>query len=156
MERVRESMKILMDRCKEEDLSVWIRPEIGGKTTSFGSLEELLQLSVEFDNVLPCIDWAHLHARSLGKNNSSKEFAAIVEAVEKVLGKEALKNVHCHVEGIEIGSTGERFHKNLKETDYRYPDLMKAFRDFGCKGVIISESPNIEEDALLMQKAYLK
>jgi len=31
---------------------------------------------------------------------------------------------------------------------------MKALREFGCRGVVISESPNIEEDALLMKKAY--
>jgi len=31
---------------------------------------------------------------------------------------------------------------------------MKALADFNVKGVLISESPNIEGDALLMQKEY--
>ena len=33
-------------------------------------------------------------------------------------------------------------------------ELIKALKDFKVKGVAISESPNIEGDALLMQKNY--
>lgn len=151
---VRDSIEVIVDKLKEEDNKIWIRPEIGGKTTSWGSLEEIIKVSQELDQVLPCIDWAHMHARSLGKNNSLGEFRKILEALEKGLGKDALKRMHCHVEGVEIGKTGERFHKNLGETDYQYKDLMKVFHEFQLKGVIISESPNIEEDALLLQKNF--
>ena len=36
-----------------------------------------------------------------------------------------------------------------------YKDLMKALKDFGVKGVVVCESPNIEDDAVLMKEYYL-
>ena len=151
---VRDALETIMETLKTEGNEVWVRPEIGGKTTSWGSLEEIIQLSQEFEQVLPCIDWAHMHARSLGKNNSYPEFREILETLEAGLGKEALKNMHCHVQGIEVGKTGERRHLNLEGSGFSYQDLLKAFKDFSLKGVVIAESPNIEEDSLLLQKVY--
>ena len=46
-------------------------------------MNEILQLSQELDNVMPCVDFAHFHARTNGKYNSYKEFASILEAIEK-------------------------------------------------------------------------
>ena len=37
-----------------------------------------------------------------------------------------------------------------------YKDLLKVWKDFKIAGVVISESPNIEGDAILMKKAYEK
>jgi len=153
-DNIKESVSLILDTLKEEGIDLWIRPEIGGKTTSWGSLDEVIHLSQEFDQVLPCIDWAHLHARTLGKNNSHEEFIETLNVLERGLGKECLKEMHCHVEGIEIGKTGERFHKDLKNSGLKYQELMKAFKDYNIKGVVISESPCMEEDALLLQKTY--
>jgi deoxyribonuclease-4 len=33
-------------------------------------------------------------------------------------------------------------------------EILRALKDFRVKGVVISESPNIEEDAILMKKKY--
>ena len=103
---------------------------------------------------MPCVDFAHLHARSNGKNNSYKEFCSILESIEKKLGKKGLENMHIHLTGIAYGEKGEKHHLNLKESDLKYRELIKALKDFKVKGVAISESPNIEEDALLVQKIY--
>jgi len=35
-----------------------------------------------------------------------------------------------------------------------YRDLMKSLKEFDVRGVVISESPNLEKDALLMKKYY--
>ena len=56
----------------------------------------------------------------------------------------------------EYGEKGEKHHLNLKESDLKYKELLKALKDFKVNGVAISESPNIEEDALLMKKEYVK
>ncbi|MBI4181998.1 MAG: TIM barrel protein [Candidatus Aenigmarchaeota archaeon] len=153
-QQVKEALQLALETLRAEGLEIWLRPEIGGKTTSWGSLEEILRISQELDGVLPCIDWAHLHARSLGKHHSYEAFCGTLEAMEKALGKEALQNLHCHVEGIEIGPTGERSHKNLADADLHEGELIRAFRDFGCRGAIICESPNIEADALHLQRLY--
>lgn len=135
---------------------IGLRPETMGKGTQFGSLEEVLRLSQEIEGVMPLLDWGHLQARDNGKVNGKKEFVAVLEKMEEALGKEGLKNLHCQVEGVEFTEKGEKRHVTLEEGTLKYEELAEAWKEFKCEGVIISESPNIEGDALLLQKLYNK
>ena len=58
-------------------------------------MNEILQLSQELDNVMPCVDFAHFHARTNGKYNSYKEFASILEAIEKIRKKGFCRTCTC-------------------------------------------------------------
>ena len=147
-------MEKIVSDLRSEKNNIWVRPETTGKATQFGSIDELLQLSSEVDHVLPCIDFSHLHARTNGKINTYKEFKEILEKSEAMLGKEFLKNLHCHVSGIKYSEKGERNHLILEESDFNYKDLLKALKEFDCNGIIICESPNIEDDALLLKKTF--
>ncbi|MBI4918699.1 TIM barrel protein [archaeon] len=151
-EKVKKSFKEILKVMKEEGINLWLRPETGGKQAQFGELNELIKLSQDFEQVLPCIDWAHHHARSGGKFNTKEEFEFILTEIEKGLGKEALQNMHCHCEGVEYSPTGEKNHVNLEQSDMNYKELVKVWKNFKIKGVITSESPNIEGDALLLKK----
>jgi deoxyribonuclease-4 len=124
-----------------------------GKATQFGTVEEVLALSREVDGVAPCIDFAHLHART-GACNSDEGFAAVFEQVRKALGRKSLAEMHIHVSGIDYGPKGERKHLNFKEADFRYRKFLRAAMDYNVKGFIICESPILEKDAVLLQKAY--
>lgn len=153
-DNVYDALKSITDELKENDNDIWIRPETTGKASQFGSLKEIIRLSQELDQVMPCVDFAHLHARNGGGNNSLNEFRAILSEIEKGLGRKGLENMHIHMSGINYGDKGEKNHLILKESDLKYEELMKAFKEFKLKGVVICESPNIEEDAMLMQKEY--
>ncbi|MDR1327262.1 MAG: TIM barrel protein, partial [Heliobacteriaceae bacterium] len=63
-EKVKKQTGRIVEIVKREKIDVWIRPETTGKPTQWGDLDEIIRLSKEFDNVLPCIDFAHLHART--------------------------------------------------------------------------------------------
>jgi len=152
---IKKYLAEIIKKLKHEGNNIWIRPETTGKASQFGTVEEILKLSTELDNVMPCIDFSHLHART-GKINTYNEFADVLAKVEKSLGKNGLSNMHIHVSGIEYTEKGERRHLILEESDMNYQDLMKSFKDFKIKGVVTCESPNIEEDALLMKRAYEK
>lgn len=151
---IKHNMKEIVSTLKKEGNEIWIRPETTGKETQFGNVDEILQLSQELENVMPCVDFAHFHARTNGKYNTYKEFASILEAIEKRLGKKGLENMHMHITGIAYGEKGEKHHLTLEESDLKYEELLKVLKDFKVKGVAISESPNIEEDALLMKKVF--
>ena len=43
----------------------------------------------------------------------------------------------------------------LEESDMNYQDLMKAFKKFNVKGVVVCESPIMERDAVLLKEYYL-
>ena len=94
-----------------------------------------------------------LNART-GEFNSYAEFTVILQQVRDQLGSGALDNMHIHVAGINYGKKGELNHLNLAESDFRYTELLGALKDYGVKGMVICESPNLEEDALLLQTAY--
>ncbi len=155
-EKIKEALKIISKDVKEFDKKIWIRPETTGKISQFGTIHEILNLSLEFDNVLPCIDWSHLHAWSNGKFNTKEEFTDVLTLMESKLGRKALDNVHFHCQGIEYSEKGERWHKNLKDSDLKYQELLNTWKEFKLKGVVIAESPNVEDDALLMNNLYYK
>ena len=153
--KVVNSMNKIVEYSNTNKINVWIRPETTGKNTQWGDLDEIIQLSKIFKGfVLPCIDFSHLRARSNGLYNTYSEFAQIFENIGNKLGDYALNNFHAHIAGIDYGVKGEKKHLNLEESDMNYKDLIKAFKDFNIKGVITCESPNIEDDAVLLKKYY--
>lgn len=152
--KIRDQIKVITESLKKVDNKIWIRPETTGKATQWGDLSEIITLSKEFETVLPCVDFSHIHARYNGFWNTYDEFASIFEQIGNELGQNALDNFHAHIAGIEYSAKGEKKHLNLDESDFNYKDLLKAFKDFGVKGVIVCESPNIEDDAKLLKDYY--
>ena len=75
-----------------------------------------------------------------------------LEEIEKKLGRDALNNMHIHISGIEYSEKGERNHLNLRDSDLNFKELVRAWKAFKVKGVVISESPNIERDALMLKR----
>ncbi|MCD6563656.1 MAG: TIM barrel protein [Thermoproteales archaeon] len=153
-EIIKKNIEKVIKRLQDESIEIWIRPETTGKLTQFGTIEEVLKLSTELEMVMPVIDFAHIHARFNGKYNSEDEFRSILMMIEKYLGKTGLRNMHIHVSGIEYNEKGEVRHLNLEESDLRYIELLKILKEFKVRGVLICESPNLEEDALLLKKTY--
>lgn len=154
-ENVSKALKELTDQLKDEDITAVLRPETMGKSAQFGTLEEVLSLSEEIEGVMPCLDFSHMHARE-GKENSYSEFTTILSKVEDSLGKEGLENMHMHVSGIEYDRNGEKRHLTLNESDFNYSELMTALKEFEVKGLVICESPIMEEDALRLKKTYME
>ncbi|MBL8095422.1 MAG: TIM barrel protein [Anaerolineales bacterium] len=144
-----------VDELRAAGNPVTLRPETMGKSAMLGSLEDTLAMSEAIDGVLPCLDFAHLHARpGDGTQNSYAEWAAMLTAVKKRLGAKALKRLHIHLSGIAYGPKGEKNHLTLAEADLKYKDLFKALRDFQCGGRVMCESPIMEDDARVMQKTW--
>ncbi len=152
-QQVKSQLQWIVRQLRAEGNRVWVRPEVTGKGSQFGTLEEVLRLSAEVEGVAPCVDFAHWHART-GEYNSYEGFASILRQVETTLGKRALEDMHIHVSGIAYTRSGESRHLNLRNSDFNYTDFIRALCDFGVKGLVISESPNLEEDALLLQETY--
>ena len=153
--QVKRQIKRIVDFVEKENIKVWIRPETTGKATQWGDLEEIIKLSNDFEQVLPCVDFSHLHARTAGEFNTYDEFSYILDSIGNKIGKYALENFHGHLAGIEYTAKGERQHLNLKESDMNYVDLLKVMKEFDVKGALVCESPNIEGDAMLLKETYL-
>jgi len=151
---VKRHLEEVVHILRNEGNKVTISPEVTGKPSQFGTLEELLQLSSEIEGVALCLDFSHWHART-GKANSYQEFLDILDQIERKLGRQALDNMHIHLSGIAYGNKGEIKHLMLPDSDLHYTELLKALKERKAKGVIICESvPYLEQDALLLQQTY--
>ncbi len=148
-------LKECVDELRKKGNPVTLRPETMGKSAMLGSFEDTLEMSKAIKGVLPCLDFAHLHARpGDGTMNTVKEWTRILEAYQAALGKEALKHLHIHLSGIEYGPKGEKNHLPVAESDLKLNHLFNVLRDYGCAGRILCESPIMEEDALNMKKTW--
>jgi len=157
-----EVLKIALPRLsdcvtelRKNDNPVTLRPETMGKSAMLGSFEDTLIMSKEINGVLPCLDFAHLHARpGDGSINSSDEWKRMIEAYVKTLGASSLKKLHIHLSGIEYSPKGEKNHLPIRESDLNIQQLLETLKKAGCSGRILCESPILEEDALFMQELW--
>lgn len=149
-----EAVKETVESLKNLGIkNVKIGPETMGKPSQFGSLDEVLSLCEEVEQAQPVIDWAHLHARDKGRFKTIDDFRKVIEEIEKRLGTEAVRNMHCHFTKVEFTDKGEKCHHIMDEADYG-PDftmLAKVIAEYKLNPVIISESPILDLDAVKMR-----
>src|SRR5512143_3605416 len=103
-----------VDELRKAGNPVTLRPETMGKSAMLGSLEDTLEMAKAIDGVLPCLDFAHLHARpGDGSMNSLKEWSALLQTYAKSVGTARLQQLHIHLSGIDYGPKGEKEHLKL-------------------------------------------
>lgn len=129
--------------------------ETMGKQSQFGTIEEVLRISREFD-LYPVIDPAHMHALTNGGWNTAEEWDHMFDLYEKALGKKSLKNMHMHYCGIAYGPKGEKHHLPLKNSDANWKDFLKVLKKRNIGGTVVVESPVLEEDTLMLQRTFAK
>lgn len=135
--------------------NIWLGPETTGKTTQVGDLEEVIEMAKKLEYVKPVIDWAHLYARYQGKYIVGvNDVINVLDKLEKELGSYVLKPLHTHFSKIEYGKGGEKKHHVLSETSYgpEFHHVCQGLSEVGVEAVVISESPILEQDALVMKK----
>ncbi len=155
LQRAIEGYKMVLERLPD-----WVRkpdlsPELMGKQSQVGDVDELIEICKAVDRCRPTADWAHLYARYQGNHvRSVDDVLRVIEAFERELGSRAVNPLHTHFSKIEYGKGGEREHHTLSEEEYG-PDwriVCRAYLEAGVNAVVISESPILEQDALLMKK----
>jgi deoxyribonuclease-4 len=151
---VEKSLNVIEERLSRLDIEIELRPELTGKTSQFGSLEELISLSKSVASCKPCMDFSHLYART-GSVNDYKGFCETLETLKSELGANALKEMHIHISGISSNSKGDLKHLNLEKSKFNWKDLMKALKDMDCRGYVICNSPNLEVDAQMLKQYYV-
>jgi deoxyribonuclease-4 len=153
--KVIQRLGACMEELRAAGNPVILRPETMGKSAMLGSLEDTLSMAQEVPGVEPCLDFAHLHARpGDGSMNTLAEWRQVLNTYANTLGQPALHRLHIHLSGIEYGPKGERNHLPLAEADLDLTALFRALQEYGCKGRILCESPEMEEDAFKMQATY--
>lgn len=135
-------------------------PETMGKINQLGNLDEVLSLCELDERLVPCIDFGHLNARTLGGVNSQESFLNILNLIENRLGADRLKRFHSHFSKIEYTANGgEKRHLTFDDTVYgpEFEPLAELIAKKNLSPVFICESAGTQaEDAQRMMLLYRK
>ncbi len=154
---VKETLKTSLEKIKAEKLNdVLIGLETSGKVSQFGTVEEVSKLSNELPQVIPVIDFAHLHAVRNGWIKGKDEYMEIFDGIEKHFNSDYLKNFHSHYSNIEYTQKGERRHLEFSSRgEPLFKPLAELIVENGYNGTIICETPLLEQDALRLQEIFV-
>lgn len=153
-----DTMKLSLAALDHEGLShIRICPETMGKMNQLGTLDEVIALCEIDERLLPCIDFGHLNARTLGGLKEYSDFEAVFNAIENKLGSSRLHEFHSHFSKIEYTAGGEKCHLTFEDTLYgpNFEPVMEITAKKNCSPTFICESAGTQaEDARTMMKYY--
>lgn len=148
-------LQYLVSELRNQGVQVFLRPETMGKQAMLGSMKDTLHMSKAIPGVIPCIDFAHLYARSGdGSPNDQASWESLLLDYQNVLGVESTNYMHIHLSGIEYGPKGEKNHLAARESGLDFAALFRALKKFNCDGRILCESPILEDDALYLKDLW--
>lgn len=162
MEIAIPSLKAVIQACDEAGFGhIRLCPETMGKINQLGDLDEVLALCELDARLVPCIDFGHLYARSLGAADGPEAMCRILDRVEEVLGPERASTFHSHFSHIQFTPNGgEKCHRTFEDDDGFGPDWSPLAAEVARRGwspTFICESAGTQSrDALTMKEQYLQ
>jgi deoxyribonuclease-4 len=160
LELAKQTLGLALSELDHEGFSdINLCPETMGKINQLGTLEEVVELCMIDERLIPCIDFGHLNARTFGALNTPQAFEQIFDTIENKLGIDRLKTFHSHFSKIEYTEKGgEKRHLTFEDTVYgpNFEPVANLIVKKGCSPVFICESSGTQaEDALTMKNIYL-
>ena len=132
--------------------------ETMGKINQLGTLDEVLELCRIDSAFVPVVDFGHLNARECGGVfKTQDDYLRVFDKIDRALGSEVAKNLHCHFSKIEWTGAGEKRHLTFADTVYGpdFEPLIEVLVKNSLTPTIISESAGTQsDDALTMKKYY--
>lgn len=155
-----ETLRKVVHVLDEEGLGdIIVCPETMGKINQLGNLEEVLTFCRLDERMLPCVDFGHLNARTLGSLQTKEDFLAVFDQIENALGADRMRRIHVHFSKIEYSKGGEVRHLTFEDMQYGpdYQLLLDATLQKGAAPTFICESAGTQtQDALAMRQYYAK
>lgn len=154
------SLAAVLRACDERGFQgIALCPETMGKINQLGDLDEVLELCTLDERLIPCIDFGHLYARSLGELEGHEACVRMLDRVEEVLGAERAAVFHSHFSHIEFTPNGgEKCHRTFADNGGYGPDWVPLAAELVRRGWsprLICESAGTQsEDALEMKRVY--
>ena len=146
--------------CEDQGFGhITLCPETMGKINQLGDLDEVLRLCQVHESLIPCVDFGHLYARSLGKDEGAEAVERMLSRMESELGTDRASRFHSHFSHIEFTPNGgEKCHRTFDDDGGYGPawePLAQAVAERGWSPTFICESAGTQaEDALTMKRVY--
>lgn len=152
-------LEILEEAGREKLEDIQVAVETMGKPAQLGNLEEVIEFCGLSPQVIPAVDFGHLHAAGGGNLKTKEDFAKILDTIEGSLGWKVLQNLHIHFSPIEFTRAGEKKHWTTLETQFGpdFTPLAELLAERNIQATVICESAGRQaEDALIYKGIYEK
>lgn len=153
-------LKEIVAVCQDQGFGhITLCPETMGKINQLGDLDEVLRLCQVHESLIPCVDFGHLYARSMGKDEGAEAVERMLSRLESELGADRASRFHSHFSHIEFTPNGgEKCHRTFEEDGGYGPawePLAQVVAERGWSPTFICESAGTQaEDALTMKRIY--
>ena len=153
-------LKEIVAVCQDQGFGhITLCPETMGKINQLGDLDEVLRLCQVHESLIPCVDFGHLYARSLGADQGAEAVERMLSRMEAELGADRASRFHSHFSHIEFTPNGgEKCHRTFDDDGGYGPDwepLAQAVARRGWSPTFICESAGTQaEDAVTMKRIY--
>jgi deoxyribonuclease-4 len=156
-----KTMKTARETLVSEGLAdIVCCPETMGKFNQLGTLDEVISICKTDETFLPCIDFGHLNARTVGGIKTKDDYRNILLKLKNELGEYAFKNFHAHFSKIMYTEKGgEKKHLTFEDNEYgpRFEPLLELIAEYDLSPIIVCESDGTQaEDAAMMKRYYDK
>ena len=158
----KNSLREVIAACDEAGFGhIALCPETMGKINQLGDLDEVLELCNLDARLIPCVDFGHLYARSLGTEDGQEAYCRMLDRMEGVLGAERASIFHSHFSHIQFTPNGgEKCHRTFEDNDGYGPDWAPLAAEIARRGwspTFICESAGTQaQDALTMKEIYFR
>ncbi|HRU41990.1 MAG TPA: TIM barrel protein [Candidatus Diapherotrites archaeon] len=155
---IRSNLFRVLEIINNKGIKVSLCPETLGKKNQMGTLDEILELCLLDELLIPTVDFAHLHALGSGALRKREDYEKVFDRIFTVLGEKRGRLMHMHYSRVEYTEKGgEKKHWSYDDVEYgpEFEPLAECLIKFGISGTIISESRGtMAEDALKIKKIY--
>ena len=137
----------------------YVCAETMGKLNQLGDLDEIVEICNVAENVLPCVDFGHLNARTQGSLKTYDDYKRVVDRLIDGVGEAKVKKMHVHFSKIEYGKSGEIRHLTFADQTFgpEFETLAKLLAEYKLEPWILSESAGTQSsDAKTMKNLYSK
>jgi deoxyribonuclease-4 len=128
LDRFIENAGRCLDEIGKTDIGLFV--ETAGKIGQLGSVDEILEICRHLDGTFPCVDFGHVHARTLGSLEEPKAIDSLVDQLVSFIESRNNPRIHFHYTPIHFGPRGEIQHRAI---DDRYVPLPQR-NMFGLHG----------------------
>lgn len=156
--QIKAALSGIVDALRDAGLyDIEFCPETMGKVKQIGDLDEVIDLCRIDEQLVPAIDFGHLHARGKGAINTADDYAAILDALSSGLGGYRARQFHVHFSKIEYTAAGERRHRTFADEGFgpHFEPLAQLIAQRDLQPRLICESKGtMAEDAAAMRRMY--
>ena len=159
--RFAENLQRFMAQLGKTDICLMI--ETAGKVGQMGSVDMILDVASTVKGVGPCIDFGHVHARSLGELETPDAMAQVFARIDEFQRSNPDTPTHFHYTPIHYGPRGEIQHRALSDIDgvsnkpfHPRPEPVAAgLAALSGRFTIISETHNSQEKGAIRLKSLI-